>query len=209
MRSIKLITMNAVILNPRTVKLDCFDPNFLTALAQKVRYLGGIFRTSLLPKKRVATLTFSKLPSVDLMEILHEVNAGINSTAINQSEQSLRTNYPSKSAEAIAPPTLNPEPLAKSTNSPEPVPSHQAITSPTLNPEPLAESTNNPTTVPDDAPDAAHPKENTFASLDELLSQRKTKLKKLAQYHKIPGRSAMTPEQKAQALVGIVLVRDL
>ncbi len=111
-----LITMNAVILNQRTVKLDSFDPNLLTALAQKARYLGGKFRTSLLPKKRVATLTFSTLPSVSLSEIVNEVtNPGMNSTPTNISEQSLPNKTSSKSSVVIAygrdPLTATPTPL--------------------------------------------------------------------------------------------------
>ncbi|MCT7996226.1 hypothetical protein [Laspinema olomoucense] len=190
--------MNAVILNQRTVKLDSFDPNLLTALAQKARYLGGKFRTSLLPKKRVATLTFSTLPSVSLSEIVNEVtNPGMNSTPTNISEQSLPNNTSSKSAEAIASAPLNTISTNQLTTTP--APSNQAIA-----PEPE-------TLDPRDnaKPSTANPEENTWASLADLLSQRKTKLKKLAQHHKIPGRSSMTHEQKAEALVGFVLASDL
>jgi hypothetical protein len=209
--------MKALVLNQRTVKLDSFDPHLLTALAQKIRHFGGTFRTSLLPKKRVATLTFSSLPSVSLPEILHEVtNSQTNSTPTNISEQQLFFNNSCASSVAIAttPSTTTPAPSSEtvttqSTNSPEPVPFHQSIASPALNLEPLTESTNNPKPVPDAAPDAAHSQENILASLEKLLGQRKTKLKKLAQQYKIPGRSSMTHEQKAHALVGIVLVRDL
>ncbi len=217
-----LITMNAVILNPHIVKLDSFDPNLLTALAQKVRYLGGKFRTSLLPKKRVATLTFSTLPSVSLSEIVNEViNPEMNSTPTNISEQSLPSNSSSKSAEAITSPPLNPIAAVPSTATP--APSNQTIaydiapfteaTQSIATPTPLNKAiAPEPETLDprDNAkPSTANPEENTWASLADLLSQRKTKLKKLAQHHKIPGRSSMTHEQKAEALVGFVLASDL
>ncbi|MCT7962978.1 hypothetical protein NG791_20100 [Laspinema sp. D1] len=254
--------MNAVILNPHIVKLDSFDPNLLTALAQKARYLGGKFRTSLLPKKRVATLTFSTLPSVSLSEIVNEViNLKMNSTPTHISEQSLPNNTSSKSAEAIgygiAPLTasapLNPIAAVPSTATPAPTPSSGAIITPdpapssvaiaygiapltalkkpTASPEripsnepiTMTQSTTTPASLnetiapepetldPRDnaKPSTANLEENTWASLADLLSQRKTKLKKLAQHHKIPGRSSMTHEQKAEALVGFVLARDL
>lgn len=249
-----LITMNAVILNPHIVKLDSFDPNLLTALAQKARYLGGKFRTSLLPKKRVATLTFSTLPSVSLSEIVNEViNPEMNSTPTNISEQSLPSNSSSKSAEAITYPPLNPITAVPSTATPAPTPSSGAIVTPDPAPSSVAIALKKPTASPqripsnepiaygiapltamtqstttpaplneaiapepetldqrDNAkPSTANPKENTLASLTDLLSQRKTKLKKLAQHHKIPGRSSMTHEQKAEALVGFVLASDL
>jgi hypothetical protein len=257
-----LITMNAVILNPHIVKLDSFDPNLLTALAQKARYLGGKFRTSLLPKKRVATLTFSTLPSVSLSEIVNEViNPEMNSTPTNISEQSLPSNSSSKSAEGITSPPLNPIAAVPSTATPAPTQSSGAIVTPdpapssvaiaygiapltalkkpTASPEripsnepiaydiaPLtAAVSSTPTPAPSNEaiapelemlepmdatkPSTVNPEENTLASLGDLLSQRKTKLKKLAQHHKIPGRSSMTHEQKAEALVGFVLASDL
>ncbi|MCT7980419.1 hypothetical protein [Laspinema olomoucense] len=214
--------MNAVILNPHIVKLDSFDPNLLTALAQKVRYLGGTFRTSLLPKKRVATLIFYQLPSVELPEILNEVvNAEANSTRTNISEQSLPSNSSSKSAEAMASASLNPISTTQLTTTP--APSNQAIA---YDIAPLTSATQSTTTqapsnqaiapepetldpIDKAKPSTANPEENTWASLVDLLSQRKTKLKKLAQHHKIPGRSSMTHEQKAEALVGFVLASDL
>ena len=178
--------MNAVILNERIIKLDSFDPNLLTALAQKARNSGGTFRTSLLPKKRVATLIFSTLPSVSLAQMLEEVTKSETNLIPANHSETLPSDNSSQSSESLSAvqstATQASEPIAPETETLDPM---------------------------DNANPSAKPEENTLASLADLLSQRKTKLKKLAQHHKIPGRSSMTHEEKAEALVGFVLVGDL
>ncbi|MCT7968397.1 hypothetical protein NG799_18985 [Laspinema sp. D1] len=121
----------------------------------------------------------------------------MNSTPANIFEQSLPKNNSCESSEAIASRPHNP--IATTESTATPAPSNEVIA-----PEP---ETLEP--IDNAKPSTANPEENAWASLADLLSQRKTKLKKLAQHHKIPGRSSMTHEQKAEALVGFVLASDL